>query len=136
MPNGFHGSDEEWKKFETPLLRIDDRLTSFAHQNGLSLTRNYHNWPERSLVWYAADIRKLMQIFLESDKAMTFTFWICASADRGAKRLWKQESLKKAVQFEEIEKKLEALLVEGRKILDSWSEHDLALAPSKPNLPS
>jgi len=125
MPNGFYGPKEDWKKLEAPLLRIDDRLTAFAHANCLREIRNYHNWPERSLVWDMAQVRKLIQVFLESETSETFTFWICASADRGAQRLWKHKTLKKAVPLEEIENNLGALLQEAKEILDGWGEHEL-----------
>jgi hypothetical protein len=49
MPNGFHGSEEEWERIEAPLRTIDAGIAAFAERNGLIGSKNYHNWPERSL---------------------------------------------------------------------------------------
>lgn len=95
MPNGFHGPEAEWKRLETPLLRIDEVLTSFAKGHGLTVSANYHNWPERSLVSTSKGLRKLIQIHLEDEGHLTLTFWMCASEDRGKARFWKQQSEKR-----------------------------------------
>ena len=125
MPNGFHGAQHEWDALEAPLLRIDQRLIRFATQRSLKLSRNYHNWPERSLEWYQGSVRKLIQIFLDSDVSSTYTLWICASEDRAGERYWKQGNLKKAARFEEIEESLEQLLDEAKAQLDTWSSEEL-----------
>jgi hypothetical protein len=125
MPNGFSGAKSEWARMEAPLLRIDDVLVAFAYTRGLQLSRNYHDWPERSLVWETSSIRKLIQIFLSNDKELTFTVWICASEDRDRQRYWKEKSLKVGVAIEDIVSTLEDLLTEGKEILDSWNRADL-----------
>ena len=110
---------------EAPLLSIDDRLESFAQSHGLEVSRNYHNWPERSLKWNVSAVGKLIQIFLHEERDLTFTVWICASADRGKKRFWKQKRLREAVAIEEIAPDLQAILTEAKRTLDGWSETDL-----------
>src|SRR5579864_395495 len=120
MPNGFYGSPVDWQRLEAPLLAIDERLAIFARANGLDQGRNYRNWPERSLRWQAGNVHKLIQIYLEDEKALAFTFWICATEDRGTQRFWKQKSLKKNVPFEEIDLELHELLTIGKKTLDDW----------------
>jgi hypothetical protein len=64
MPNGFHGSEQEWQRIEAPLKMLDSELQDYTRRYGMSFSHNYHDWPERSLVW-GAPIRKLMQIYLE-----------------------------------------------------------------------
>jgi len=125
MPNGFHGSKNEWERMEAPLLRIDHVLESFASSHELQLRRNYHNWPERSLMWNSSGVKKLIQIFLHDEQKLTFTVWICASEDRGAGRFWKQTKLRDAIALEEISAELGGLLCECKAILDGWKEADL-----------
>ena len=129
MPNGYHGTLGQWKLLEGPLVQLDETLTRFAEQHGLRLSSNNHNWPERSLVWFAGDVRKLIQVFLESEVQRTFTFWICASCDRAGKRTWKHKTLVKASPAEEITAKLASLLPEAKRILDSWGTSELEPAP-------
>jgi hypothetical protein len=124
MPNGFCGKPEEWERIEKPLRKIDPELESYAKANNLQLSKNYHNWPERSLEW-GNRIKKLIQIYLENEKTMTFNLWLCASEDREKRRFWKSIFLKKSVDFSEISDNLIELLNEGRKILNSIKSEDL-----------
>lgn len=80
--------------------------------------------------WYQGSIRKLIQIFLENEKYHTYTLWICASEDRDGKRYWKHKTLKKAVEFKEIEVNLGHLLEEAKSHLAAWSSDGLGLAPT------
>ena len=109
---------------EAPLLEIDQTLTAFAKRCGMELSRNYHDWPERSLTW-GSDVRRLIQIYLENEKMMTWNIWLCASYDRGTERFWRRQFLKRAVPFQMIHSNLEPLLEEARKIVTAWSERDL-----------
>ena len=128
MPNGFYGGQDDWDALEAPLLRIDPLLVSFSAERHMKLSRNYHNWPERSLEWHQGPVRKLIQIFLESENYRTYTLWVSASEDRGGKRYWKHNSLKKAVEFKEIEADLGHLLNEARSQLNGWSSDELGFA--------
>lgn len=78
--------------------------------------------------WYQGSIRKLIQIFLESEKYPTYTLWVCASEDRDGRRYWKHKTLKKAVEFKEIEENLGHLLIEAKSHLNSWSSDELGFA--------
>lgn len=127
MPNGFHGKNEEWDRIEAPLRLIDDSLRDFAKRNSLQVSRNYHNWPERSLTWSDRGVRKLIQVYLQDDKAMTFNFWLCAHLDKHGARHWKQLSLKKNAPFTDIRDNLVGLLEEGLNVLSSWNEADLEI---------
>ncbi len=128
MANGFHGAQEEWKLLEAPLLRIDSQLEKFSADRELKLSKNYHNWPERSLEWYRGSVRNLIQIFVESSEIRTYTLWICASEDREDKRYWKQRNLMKAARFEQIEQDLGRLLDEAKFELDAWSPDEFGFA--------
>jgi len=122
MPNGFHGTDQEWSRLEAPLLRLDPVL-----ERHLSLSRNYHNWPERSLTW-GVPIRRLIQVYLEDAGDLTWNVWLCASEDRGANRYWKRTFLKHAVPIEEIERAFPDLLEEARVQLEAWSSEEFEFA--------
>jgi hypothetical protein len=128
MPNGFQGSNHDWNRMERPLLKIDPTLASFASLHHLSESANYHNWPERSLVWSSDGIRKLIQVYLEDAKDLTLNLWISASEDRGSERFWKQQFLRKAVPLHELERDLPQLLSNAKETLDSWSGSDLERA--------
>jgi hypothetical protein len=60
MPNGHHGTDEEWKRLEAPLRDVDNAIDAFAKRHRIAIGRNYHNWPERSLRW-GSDPERLIQ---------------------------------------------------------------------------
>ena len=128
LPNGFYGRPDDWDALEAPLLRIDPLFVSFSEAWHMKLSKNYHNWPERSMEWYQGSIRKLIQIFLESEKCPTYTLWVCASEDRDGRRYWKHKTLKKAVEFKEIEENLAHLLIEAKSHLNSWSSDELGFA--------
>lgn len=124
MPDGFHGSREEWKRMESPLQEIDESLNDFAQAHGMELSLNYHNWPNRRLAW-VRDIHRLIEVSLENEKEMTFNFWICAWRDTRRKRYWKNIYLREGVPFPEIKEELQQLLQKGRETLESWHKRDL-----------
>jgi hypothetical protein len=49
MPNVFSGTDDEWDRMEAPLKSVAGVLAEFAAAHGMQMTKNYHEWPERSL---------------------------------------------------------------------------------------
>lgn len=124
MPNGDRfGTDEEWRRAEAPLKRLDIALAAFAAKEKIVLTKNGRDWPERSMQWSRNNARCLIQIFAERLEIPTFNFWICTSQDRKDTRYWKQNMLKRDVLGEEIEGELPELLKLGKLNLDSWSDH-------------
>jgi hypothetical protein len=138
MPNGgFYGTKEEWERIEAPLVRLDTRLELFAASSGMSLDKNYHNWPERSLE-HNGRIKRLIQIYLADEKRMVFNLWLCASQDKGLKRFWKNEFIIKEQPIDEISENLELLLAKAKERLDSWKESDLKLVkrPTSNSAPS
>jgi hypothetical protein len=131
VPNGFHGSKEEWERLEAPLLVIDDCLLQFAQSHGMELRRNYHNWPERSLKWHVGPLEKLIQIALvdtDGDQDLRVSLGICAVRDSNDKRFWKNRILAGPAPIKEIEQHLDSLLVRAKEMLDAWTEKDLERA--------
>lgn len=124
MPNGFHGSPEEWERITAPLRPLDPVLSEFAARHGMALERGGRAWPSRSLRW-GGSVDRLIQIFLEDEDALTWNLWICASQDRTAGRHWKQRYLRRGVPIDRIEEDLEALLEEARGVAEGWTGADL-----------
>lgn len=127
MPDGFHGRDDEWGRFEAPLLALDDMLTSFAARRGLALSRNTRSWPARSLEW-GGDVSRLIQLYLADEARVTFHLWVCASQDRGGKRYWRQEFLIKDQPADALLADLPRLLEIAFDTADAWTSADLELA--------
>ena len=124
MPNGYHGTKEEWRRLEAPLREIDAALELFAKRHNMALSRNYHSWPERSLCW-GADPERLIQIYLEDEQRLTWNLWLCASEDRGGQRFWKQQSLRHDIQMADMRLAIGALLDESFLIVSAWRSEDL-----------
>ena len=124
MPNGFHGTREAWDRMEAPLRALDPVLEAWATRHGMSLSRNSHAWPERSLAW-GAPVERLIQIYLEDQDRLTWNVWICAFEDRPSGRHWKREFLRSDEPIARIDTDLERLLGEAARIVDGWSTDDL-----------
>jgi hypothetical protein len=120
---GWHGTKEEWQRAEIVLLPFDPVLEEFARCNGITLTKNGKDWPERSLRWESSSVSCLIQIFMESVETRALNFWICASQDRDDSRYWKQELLEKAADASRIGNVLPELLSSAKKRLNFWCSH-------------
>ena len=128
MPNGFHGSREEWQRLVAPLDQIDAELSAYAARHGMAFQRNTRNWPDRSLTWTSDGVRRLIQVWLRDDQQLTWTFGIAASQDRERKRYWKAESLVESAPIDSIKERLADLLNEATARLSSWTAEDLPFA--------
>lgn len=124
-------SKNEWVRIEAPLLEFDEFLKNFAKLHKMKLTKNYHEWPERSLEWNKNNIRRLIQLWIENDENISFNFWICASQDRLGKRYWKNKYLKEKASFFDIKSSIDELLKKGFEILESWDRNDLELVTNQ-----
>ena len=123
MANGGNFNQEQWQRLEKPLLEIDPVINEFAALHGLEVTRNLKDWPERSMAWYAEDVRCLIQLYLASEEGPTFNLWFCASQDRGRERYWKTESPVQNEPILHFASRLPSLLAEGREKLLAWSNN-------------
>ena len=128
MPNGFHGSEEGWQRLAAPLEDLDGILSAYAAEHRMALSRNSRNWPDRSLTLTSDGVDRLVQIFLDDEDLVTWTFGIAASQDRDLRRYWKAESLVAAVPIAEIRARLRELLQEATARVDSWTADDLLFA--------
>jgi hypothetical protein len=116
---GWHGTREEWDRFEAPVRRLDSIFEAFAARHGLTVSRNGKDWPERSVSW-GDDVRCLIQIWRVSEESPALKVWICASQDRGLKRFWKRAFLAKDADAEVLRPSLPAMLDKGFEQLKRW----------------
>jgi len=129
MPNGFNGSNEVWEQMEAPFREIDKELSVFARTYRMKISKNYHNWPERSLRWSSNGIDRLIQIYLQDEKNLTYCVWICGSQDRKQGRFWKNAFLKKNVSWAEVCDGISESLATAYTNVESWTHLDLEPAP-------
>jgi hypothetical protein len=118
------GHGVKYDQLEALLLRIDEVLARFASANGMKLSKNYHDFPERSLTW-DSNLRRLIQLYPDGSGEDLFNLWVCVSQDRGSRRYWKTAYLRRKVSFGKIESELHILLDQGRDMANSWLESDL-----------
>jgi hypothetical protein len=130
MPNGHHGTEEEWRRLEAPLREIDAAIELFANRHEMTLGRNYHNWPERSLRW-GRDPERLIQIYLEDERRLTWNVWLCVSQDRSGQRFWKQQFLRYDVPMAEIRPAIGHLLDEAFLAVSAWRPEELEPATTR-----
>lgn len=127
MANGFYGTRDGWERITKPLYSLDSILEQFGRDKGLTLRRNTRNWPSREFRW-TDTLNRLIQVFLESDKHLTWTFWICAYEDRSDQRYSRAETLAKAISLERLQDDLHDHLEEGWRKVISWESEDLYAA--------
>lgn len=125
MPNGFHGSREDWERMEAPLLEIDELLAQFASGRNMQVVKNYHNWPQRQIDWTSNGIDRSLYILLANESKMTFHVAVVASKDQNGERYLKDHWLRKEASWDEVRDNLAQLLQDGVTLLESWSGKDL-----------
>lgn len=134
MPNGHHGSKEEWERMEAPLVELDPLIESFAKSRNLTVSRNYHSWPERSLT-INDEIHRQVQVWLRDEKQMTFKIVAVAWQDRGLKRYLKDEVIAEDKTAEGLRKNLLGWLEEGYKTVITWTPSDMKFVTHIQKLP-
>ena len=124
MPNGFHGTKEEWDRIEAPLLGVDELISEFARSQGLNLDSNYHNMPNRRVMWNKGGIIRVIQISVKDEDMTTYvTFY--AWQDRNNTRRGKWLKQISGLGVTELKRNLPGLLKEGHSMLESVSEGEL-----------
>ena len=118
---GWHGTIEEWKRIEAPLLRVDPQIDEFIQNNGMAVTKNYKDWPERSIAWTENNTRLLIQLYLADIDKISWNIWLCCSQDRDESRFWRQEFLISKQRMSEFEGRLAELLEAAKTRLCDWS---------------
>jgi hypothetical protein len=119
---GWYGTQEEWERLERPLLLVDPIIEKFAADHQLTISKNYKDWPERSVAWNDGP-GCLIQLYLDDEKALTWKLWLCCSEDRGNQRFWKNEFLINGESVPSFSERLAELLAEGYGKLRGWQAH-------------
>jgi len=124
MPNGFHGTKEEWDRLEAPLLEVAEVIGDFARMQNLEVDANYHNMPNRRLTWHKRDMTCVIQVSVkEEGMTMYVTFYAWQDKDNIRRGKWlKQIS---GLGAPELKRDLSGLLEEGYRMLENLSEAEL-----------
>ena len=124
MANGFHGTNEEWNRIAILLESLDPVLEEFASSKEIPLGKNTKNWPDRELRW-VDDLHRLIQIYLQNEKELTWTLWICAYQLGESEHIWQHETIIKDVSISELQIHLESLIEEAWDKVSNWTIDDL-----------
>lgn len=121
MPNGFHGSLEEWRRMEAPYILVDTILEDFARQYELELQKNYRD-ADRSLRWSDGVNRSIWIYSMDKyGESGTYRVSVGAYQDKGAQRYVKHGIVANNVEVAELAQALER----ARAIVASWAENEL-----------
>ena len=124
MPNGFHGTKEEWDRLEAPLREVDEVIREFARVQDLDVDANYHNMPNRRLMWNKGGITCVIQVSV-NDEDMTIYVAYYAWQDRNNMRQGKELKQISGLILTDLKRDLPDLLKEGFSGLESLSEGEL-----------
>lgn len=119
---GWYGTQDEWDRFEAPLMLLDDAFNDFAERHKLEVRRNHKDWPARSVSW-GNGAECLIQLYVAHMNAPEVILWICASVDRGHERYWRHERLIDSLRADHIVEELPEQLDLGFKRLHEWCMH-------------
>ena len=123
MPNGFHGSLEEWQRLTVPFQRLDPVLEKFAQENGASVRKDYRNTPCRFVEW-SGDVHGSVNFLLADEQSLILRVHVAAWRDVAKQRLLKEEVLVHSSTAEGVADGLMELLMRGKKLLQSWTPDD------------
>ncbi len=125
MTKDFQGSPQAWQRITEPLERIDAKLEKFANEKDLPLGKITKNWPNREFRW-TYQIERLIEIYLEDEKELTWSLWICAYQYANSLQLTKKKIILKGISIEELNMQLENALEDAYKKVMSWSKGSLS----------
>lgn len=125
MPNGYHGSAEEWRRLVAPLVAVDEEIETFARDHGMALERDSHSWPSRQLRWFA-NLDRSIEIYLNADKK-SYRVGISCSEDRIEGRYWRSEIIAD-VGVTDLPAEVLALMSRAMERVARWTADDLAYA--------
>jgi hypothetical protein len=125
MPNGFEGSDEQWRRHEHMLLEWDEVLCKFAREKALKLVKNARAWPSRSFEWVDLSIKRKIEVVAIDLPVDTFTVWAYAWKDIGTRRFARTFTIRENVSAAEMAIRLGDILSEAWNNVSGCSESDL-----------
>ena len=124
MPNGFHGSLEEWQRLTAPFQGLDPVLEKFAQENGASVRKDHRNTPCRLVEW-SGDVNGSINFLLADEQSLTLRVHVAAWRDVAKQRFLKSEVLVHSSSAEGVADGLMDILMRGKRLLQSWKPDDL-----------
>ena len=124
MPNGFHGSKDDWERLVEPLRELDGELNAFAREHGMRIDENYHNMANRMLRWSMNSIDRVIQISLYGDDLVLLAYH--AFRDEAGKRYIKFWDGIKDVSIAQFQIMMPQLLESAYRELQQVQASDLA----------
>jgi len=94
---------KQWDNLERPLKEIDNLLLDLCNKEGLSFQKNYHNWPNRSLIWLTEDgVNRKLEIALnekmEAFRCLGYAWYDDEFGKRKTKIIELEEDIHKPLQ--------------------------------------
>lgn len=108
-----------------PLRELDDGIEAFATGRGLEVVQNYHNMPNRMIMWTKGGIKRVIQISLYGDGRLLLLSK-SAFRDEGEGRRSKSWPAEQDIPLPEFKADLDRLLAEAYQTLEAVSDADLA----------
>ncbi len=118
-------NEEDWERIESPLRGLDAPLEGYAASNAMDLSKNFKNWPERSLRWCTDEVERHIQVVLGDEENLLFHVWLVASQSREDGLYLKRASVANGLPVDVLQAKLESLLDQSRDLLNEWGAGDL-----------
>lgn len=129
MPNGFYGTEEEWRRKEAPLLELDEAIANFAQARGMEVVRNYHgDEPNRMLRWTSRGLNRTIQLSRQGTEPLAFFIALYAWKDSGRERFARQLQTKWDLPWPQMKAELHTLLEQAYLALERLSDEDLQLS--------
>ena len=125
MPNGFNGTKEEWDRIEAPLKELDELISAFAREKGIEVDYNYHNRPNRRLIWDSQGMTRAIQVTLQDEDKLTLAVAFFAWRDVNGERYGKWVRVINDLTLPELKNRIESLLAEGYQTLTSFPAEEL-----------
>ena len=97
------------------------------------LTRNYYNWPDRTLEWTSDGVQRAIELWLADETSLAVTLAARAHQDRGNDRYWRHEIIAERVAPPALVDQLQDLLGRAATAAESWSASDLPFACTVPS---
>ena len=126
MPDGSYRTGREWRRLESPLLELDPALDAYATRHGFSITRSYHSWPQRALIW-GDFIKRSVQISVANEHDLRLNISAVAWQDDGSRRHWRNQVIRSSALVSQLQDRFAAILDSAVQRANSWSHRDLSL---------
>lgn len=109
---------------EAPLFEVDNVLRQFAEKREMYIDENYHNMPNRRLMWNSKGIQKLIEVSVEDAQKNVLYVAFLAWQDISGKRYGKDAGRVNHVLHLDLKEDTQ-ILEEGYRRLEALEFRDL-----------